>query len=142
MQSNSICSLPLNRLPGDHRALVPLLAARVGVPALVCRVSVLPVRTQLVPKGELFAVLPKTRWPRVRAVSNATMVLVARGSVLKSAVLSAPLATRPLSQLADTLQMPEASPLTRLVQVPFWAPSLNGTIRTARINAPKTDFGL
>src|SRR2546423_2939222 len=63
-------------------------------------------------------VSPRIRFPMVRAASSVTVLLAVRFSVLKSAVASVPLAIVPLFQLAELVQLPDALPVTRLVQVP------------------------
>src|SRR5690242_19969988 len=97
-----------------------LLTVIVGEPAETLNVNGSPepvFKTQFV-SG---VASPKTRFPIVRAPSRVTVLRFVMFSVLKSAVLSAPLAITPLFQFTAVLQLPPALPLTRLVQVPFWA---------------------
>lgn len=118
-----------------------LLAVSAGEPVVVLNVNGPAAIVQLLVFG---VVSPKTKLPIVGATSTVTVLLVVMLTALKYAVLSAPLGTIPFNQFADELQLPEASPLTRFVQVPLWAYMLGAAARRAmrQTSQPKASFVL
>src|ERR1044072_3505168 len=101
-------------------ALVPsALTVMVGCPVETESVKPfegLPLPSIVQLAAEEVFVSPKMKLPLVRGESSRTVLFAVRLSVLKSAVLLAPLATAPFSQLALLLQSP---PLASCDQVPL-----------------------